>query len=257
MRSAKSFSNYRRKPKSNTANSITASNAATPLWHRARQRQPGRRSQRILARRPQPTCRPQIRKPVSKNTWPKELPEFGETFSKIYSSLEMCGDIILEALTLPLELDKNFFKTMTKDGNSILRLLHYPPLPPDRDPRSIRAAAHEDINLITLLVSASASGLELKDRNGKWLPIESSPNAIIVDSGDMLARITNEVIPPPLTAWSIHRMPPPAATPCPSSCTQIQKPCSPAYPRASALAQSTLTSLPKTFSNSVYEKSAF
>lgn len=84
---------------------------------------------------------------------------------------------------------------MTLDGNSILRLLHYPPLPADRDPRSIRAAAHEDINLITLLVSASASGLELMDRDGTWLPIESKPNAIIVDSGDMLARITNNVIP--------------------------------------------------------------
>jgi isopenicillin N synthase-like dioxygenase len=130
-----------------------------------------------------------------KNIWPKEVTEFGETFSKIYEALEMCGDLLLEALTLPLELDKSYFKKMTQDGNSILRLLHYPPLPPDRDPRSIRAAAHEDINLITLLVSASASGLELKDRNGQWLPIESSPNAIIVDSGDMLARISNEVIP--------------------------------------------------------------
>ncbi|MCB9073280.1 MAG: isopenicillin N synthase family oxygenase [Bdellovibrionaceae bacterium] len=130
-----------------------------------------------------------------KNIWPVEIPELGPTFSKIYQALEMCGDIMLEALTLPLELDKNYFKKMTKDGNSILRLLHYPPLPADRDPRSIRAAAHEDINLITLLVSASASGLELKDRNGQWLPVISSPNAIIVDSGDMLARITNEVIP--------------------------------------------------------------
>lgn len=130
-----------------------------------------------------------------KNIWPQEVPEFGETFSQIYQALEMCGDILLEALTLPLELPKTFFKDMTCDGNSILRLLHYPPLPPDRDPRSIRAAAHEDINLITLLVSASASGLELKDRDGQWLSIESRPNAIIVDSGDMLARITNDVIP--------------------------------------------------------------
>lgn len=130
-----------------------------------------------------------------KNVWPKEVPEFGQVFSEMYTALEQCGDIILEALTLPLELDKNYFKTMTKDGNSILRLLHYPPLPPDRDPRSIRAAAHEDINLITILVSASASGLELKDRQGQWLPIESAPNALIVDSGDMLARLTNDVIP--------------------------------------------------------------
>ncbi len=130
-----------------------------------------------------------------KNIWPKEVPEFGEVFSQMYAALELSGDILLEALTMPLDLDKNYFRTMTKDGNSILRLLHYPPLPPDRDPRSIRAAAHEDINLITLLVSASASGLELKDRNGNWMPVESSKNAIIVDSGDMLSRITNDVIP--------------------------------------------------------------
>lgn len=130
-----------------------------------------------------------------KNIWPQEVPDFGATFSQIYSALEMCGDIILEALTLPLELEKDFFKKMTLDGNSILRLLHYPPLPADRDPRSIRAAAHEDINLITILVSASSSGLELMDRNGQWLPIESKPNALIVDSGDMLARITNNIIP--------------------------------------------------------------
>lgn len=130
-----------------------------------------------------------------KNIWPTEVTEFSTVFSQIYSALEMCGDILLEALTLPLNLEKTYFKTMTKDGNSILRLLHYPPLPADRDPRSIRAAAHEDINLITLLVSASASGLELKDRNGQWMPVESSHNAIIVDSGDMLSRITNDVIP--------------------------------------------------------------
>jgi isopenicillin N synthase-like dioxygenase len=130
-----------------------------------------------------------------KNLWPEEVKEFGDVFSKIYAALEMCGDLILEALTLPLELEKSFFKKMTLDGNSILRLLHYPPLPADRDPRSIRAAAHEDINLITILVSASASGLELKDRDGTWLPVDSKPNALIVDSGDMLARITNNVIP--------------------------------------------------------------
>lgn len=130
-----------------------------------------------------------------KNNWPKELAEFKATFVKIYQELDRCGDLILEALTLPLELEKTFFKDLTRDGNSILRLLHYPPLPPDRDPRSIRAAAHEDINLITLLVSASASGLELKDRDGQWLAIDSDPNSIIVDSGDMLSRLTNDVIP--------------------------------------------------------------
>lgn len=150
-----------------------------------------------------------------KNIWPKEVPEFQSVFAQIYSSLETCGDILLEALTLPLDLEKDYFRKMTQDGNSILRLLHYPPLPADRDPRSIRAAAHEDINLITLLVSASASGLELKDRNGQWLPVASAKNAIIVDSGDMLSRLTNDVIPstthrvvnPPDATTSRYSMP--------------------------------------------------
>lgn len=167
-----------------------------------------------------------------KNVWPSEVESFDQVFSKIYSALDECGQIILEALTVPLELPKDFFVKMTDHGNSILRLLHYPPLPPERDPRSIRAAAHEDINLITLLVSATASGLELKDRDGKWLAIESEPNAIIIDSGDMLSRITNDVIPstthrvvnPPDAKSSRYSMPffmhphPEAMLECLSSC---------------------------------------
>ena len=129
------------------------------------------------------------------NIWPSELPEFKTTFLKMYEALDYVGDIILEAFTGPLELDKDYFRKMTKDGNSILRLLHYPPIPEDADPKSVRAAAHEDINLITILVSASASGLELLDRDGNWLAIEAEPDSLIVDSGDMLSRITNDVIP--------------------------------------------------------------
>jgi isopenicillin N synthase-like dioxygenase len=130
-----------------------------------------------------------------RNIWVDELESFRETFLKMYEALDYCGDIILEALTEPLELESDYFKNMTSDGNSILRLLHYPPIPEGVDPRCVRAAAHEDINLITILVSASASGLELLDRDGQWLPIETDPNNLIVDSGDMLSRITNEVIP--------------------------------------------------------------
>lgn len=129
------------------------------------------------------------------NIWPVELSEFRETMTKIYTELDEVGRILLEALTLPLELEKDYFTKMIKDGNSILRLLHYPPLSPDVDPRCVRAAAHEDINLITILVAATASGLELLDRDGKWLPIETEKNNLIVDAGDMLARITNEIIP--------------------------------------------------------------
>lgn len=129
------------------------------------------------------------------NIWPQELPEFRSTFETMFQALDDTGRIMLQALTIPLDVDKDYFTRMTDTGSSILRLLHYPPIPDGVDPNCVRAAAHEDINLITLLVSASASGLELLDRDGNWLPVETSPDNIIVDSGDMLARITNDVLP--------------------------------------------------------------
>ena len=129
------------------------------------------------------------------NIWPTEFSRFKEVFVKIFSELDRTGQIMMEALTYPLEVPKDYFFNLSAEGNTILRLLHYPPIPKDADPRSIRAAAHEDINLITILVSATSSGLQLKDRDGKWLDIESDPNSLIVDAGDMLARITNDVIP--------------------------------------------------------------
>lgn len=129
------------------------------------------------------------------NIWPAELPTFEPAFRSMFAALDDTGRIMLQALTIPLDVDKDYFTRMTEAGSSILRLLHYPPIPQGVDPNCVRAAAHEDINLITLLVSASSSGLELLTRDGKWLPVETSPDNIIVDSGDMLARITNEVIP--------------------------------------------------------------
>jgi isopenicillin N synthase-like dioxygenase len=129
------------------------------------------------------------------NIWPEEIPDFEPTFRDMFRALDDTGRILLQALTGPLEVDKDYFTQMTDTGSSILRLLHYPPVPAGTDPGCVRAAAHEDINLITLLVSASSSGLELLDRDGSWLAIDAAPDALIVDSGDMLARITNEVIP--------------------------------------------------------------
>ncbi len=129
------------------------------------------------------------------NVWPTEVTEFKAVFSKIYKALDETGLTLLETLAAPLEVPNGFLSSMASDGNSILRLLHYPPIPEGADPRSIRAAAHEDINFITILVSATASGLQLKDHDGTWLDIESDPNSLIVDAGDMLARLTNDVIP--------------------------------------------------------------
>jgi len=130
-----------------------------------------------------------------KNVWPAEIPGFEPAFKRMYDALDSVGHALLEALTLPLDVPRDFFARLADSGNSILRLLHYPPIPEGTDPRCVRAAAHEDINLITILVSATASGLELKDRDGTWLPIESDPNSLIVDAGDMLQRLTNHVIP--------------------------------------------------------------
>lgn len=136
-----------------------------------------------------------LKKFFTDNIWPSELAEFENVFKSMFQALDDTGRIMLQALTGPLVVDKDYFTRMTDTGSSILRLLHYPPIPAGVDQNCVRAAAHEDINLITLLVSASASGLELLTREGEWLPVDASPDTIIVDSGDMLARITNEIIP--------------------------------------------------------------
>jgi isopenicillin N synthase-like dioxygenase len=129
------------------------------------------------------------------NMWPDHPADFREVFLRIYHALDQTGLVLLEALTPSLKVDVDYFQCMAAGGNSILRLLHYPPVADDADPKSIRAAAHEDINLITILVAANGAGLELLDRNGKWLPVETDPGNLIVDAGDMLARICNDVIP--------------------------------------------------------------
>ncbi|NCN40769.1 isopenicillin N synthase family oxygenase [bacterium] len=136
-----------------------------------------------------------LKKDFPNNIWPSEVAEFKETFQVMFKALDDTGRIMLEALTFPLDVPKDYFQKMTEAGSSILRLLHYPPIAEGADPNCIRAAAHEDINLITLLVSAQGAGLELLTREGEWIPVETDPSNIIVDSGDMLARITNDVIP--------------------------------------------------------------
>ena len=132
---------------------------------------------------------------IAPNVWPDEPRGFREQVAWLYDALDALGLRLLRALTEPLGVAPDTFEKMAAGGNSVLRLLHYPPLAPDADPRSVRAAAHEDINLITLLVSASAAGLELKDRSGAWRAVEAPPDSVIVDVGDMLSRITNGRLP--------------------------------------------------------------
>jgi isopenicillin N synthase-like dioxygenase len=129
------------------------------------------------------------------NIWPATPAGFKETFLELYTALQKTGGIILEALAPGLQLPSDYFTPLIAQSNSVLRLLHYPPIPPDAEPDSLRSAPHEDINLLTLLVAAQGAGLELLDRGGAWLPVTTQRNNLIIDSGDMLARLTNDVIP--------------------------------------------------------------
>ncbi|HAA53909.1 MAG TPA: isopenicillin N synthase family oxygenase [Myxococcales bacterium] len=128
------------------------------------------------------------------NVWPEEIPALKDKALTLYRSLENCGEIILKALAEYFELPEDTFASMMKYGDSILRPIHYPPIP-EGHPNSVRAAAHEDINLITLLVESHGSGLEVLTHEGNWLAIDALEGDIVVDSGDMFSRITNNVIP--------------------------------------------------------------
>lgn len=129
------------------------------------------------------------------NLWPEQPAAFRETFQSLFSALNDTGCLLLEALAPTLGLASDYFEPLVRRGDSVLRILHYPPIGAEADPNAVRSAAHEDINLLTILVAARGAGLELLDRDGTWLPVRSEPNALIVDSGDMMARLTNNVIP--------------------------------------------------------------
>jgi isopenicillin N synthase-like dioxygenase len=139
------------------------------------------------------------------NVWPSEVAGFREHESWLYSALEGLGDKVLSAIARYLGLADDFFVPTTANGNSVLRLLHYPPAPFDGP--NVRAAAHEDINTITLLLGAEEAGLELLDRDGAWLPINPPPGSVVCNIGDMLQRLTNHALPS-----TTHRVvnPPPA-----------------------------------------------
>ncbi len=129
------------------------------------------------------------------NTWPSEIAEFQKTFIELYEAMDLTSQILLESIGKGLDLPEIYFKEMIQDGNSIIRTIHYPPTKGEDTQNSIRAAAHEDINLITMLVGATDSGLQLLERDGSWLNVNSKPGEIVVDTGDMMSRITNNVLP--------------------------------------------------------------
>ena len=128
------------------------------------------------------------------NVWPDEIPEFREVAYGLYQALDALGAKVLSALALHIGLDEHWFDNRIDSGNSILRPLHYPPITAPEVPNE-RAGAHEDINLITLLVGASAEGLEVLSRDGQWVPFTADADTIVVNIGDMLQRLTNHVYP--------------------------------------------------------------
>jgi len=128
------------------------------------------------------------------NVWPDEVPELKPTLLALYRALDVLGARVLSALAVYLDLAPDWFDDKIDHGQSILRPLHYPPLA-EGAPRGVRSAAHEDINLITLMVAAGEPGLEILRRDGTWLPVDAPPGQVIVNVGDMLQRLTNHVLP--------------------------------------------------------------
>jgi isopenicillin N synthase-like dioxygenase len=127
------------------------------------------------------------------NVWPNEIPDFKDHTVQVYTALEKTGHLMLNAIALYLELPEDYFEDKVRNGNSILRPIHYYAIDnPDAVPSdAVRAAEHGDINLITLLMGASAEGLQVLRRDGKWIPITALPDQLVVNVGDMLERLTN------------------------------------------------------------------
>ncbi len=141
-----------------------------------------------------------------------DVPGFDKTFAEAYRAFEHSGTALLRAISLYLGLDEAYFDGYVHNGNSILRAIHYPPI--TVEPKSaVRAEQHEDINLITLLIGASADGLQILTKQGDWLPVTSLPDQIVVNVGDMLQRLTNNklkstthrVVNPPRDLWHTSR----------------------------------------------------
>ncbi|SMQ64110.1 Isopenicillin N synthase [Altererythrobacter xiamenensis] len=128
---------------------------------------------------------------MAPNIWPEEVDSFKDTFSTLYSAFETAGLRVLEAIALHLGLERDYFAKTVEDGNSVMRLLRYPPLGDDAPDGAIRAAAHGDINTITLLLGAEEAGLELLTKQGDWKAVEVPEGALVINVGDMLDRLTN------------------------------------------------------------------
>jgi len=147
------------------------------FWHVGRELPPGHRYAPV----------------IPPNIWPAEVPGFRESLGGLYAGLDALGERLLGAIARHLGLADDFFAGPTRDGDSVLRLLHYPPV--SADASAVRAGAHEDINAITLLLGAEEAGLELLTADGAWLPVSPPAGSVVVNIGDMLQRLTNHRLP--------------------------------------------------------------
>ena len=147
------------------------------FWHVGRDLPEGHRYRRVMP----------------ENLWPGRPDGFRDDLQGLYGAFDALGRELLEAVALGLDLPRGWFADKTAMGDSILRLAHYPPAPEGAE--GVRAGAHEDINVITLLLGAEEAGLEILTRQGRWLPVNPPPGFLVVNVGDMLQRLTNHVLP--------------------------------------------------------------
>jgi isopenicillin N synthase-like dioxygenase len=155
---------------------------------------------------------PKLAKQYPDNILVEELPEFNAIGKQTYQMLEKTAKYVLRALALHLDLEEYYFDAFIKNGNSILRPIHYPPI--TKEPKNaVRAAAHGDINLITLLMGAQGRGLQVKNHKGDWVDAIAGPDELMINVGDMLSRLTNnrlkstihQVVNPPKELWGSSR----------------------------------------------------
>jgi isopenicillin N synthase-like dioxygenase len=147
------------------------------------------------------------------NVQVEELPRFNVVGKDAYQMLEKTGVYVLRALAIYLGLDEFYFDNFIKDGNSILRPIHYPPITDEPKDGAVRAAAHGDINLITLLMGSQGKGLQVQNHNGDWIDAIAAPDEVVINVGDMLSRHTNNklkstihrVVNPPRELWGTSR----------------------------------------------------
>ena len=155
---------------------------------------------------------PGLKEEYPENVMVQELPEFNQVGKETYQMLEKTARYVLRALAIHLDLDETYFDQNIKNGNSILRPIHYPPIT-EEPKNAVRAAAHGDINLITLLMGAHGKGLQVQNHEGEWIDAIARPDQLMINVGDMLSRLSNnklkstihQVVNPPKEMWGKSR----------------------------------------------------